>query len=291
MDQVAKMGWNSVFGKVYDLNDFVDLHPGGSATIERYFGLDASRLFARLPPAELPSYCLSDRLNASVFNESNSLGLQDIVCSSTDEELFQYGDASCHVSFAGIDEMDERLGEYQKGILVMPGWDIGTNGIRDGTQVIVIDNAVYNVTRYIDGLRYVIHRVGVFSCSPWHSLLTLFSLLFPRTRTFAIDPNHETNDNAYLSEPLHNLIVNKVNEDATELFHTVFRNPDDKEAIRKYVSLLSDWPWNSFFDVSPYLVSMAPDVSTNSSFMHRLINGSVRHAPESQLPSMPLLGS
>jgi hypothetical protein len=169
MDQVAKMGFNSVFGKVYDLKDFVDLHPGGSTTLERYFGLDASRLFARLPPAELPSYCLSDRLNASVFNESNSLGLQDIECSSTEEELFQYGDASCHLSFAGIDEMDERLGEYQKGILVMPGWDIGTNGIRDGTQVIVIDNAVYNVTRYIDGLRYVIHRVGIFSCSPWHS--------------------------------------------------------------------------------------------------------------------------
>ena len=166
--QVAKKGWNSIFGKVYDLERFVDLHPGGAATLEKYFGLDTSRLFARLPPTELPSFCLSDLLNETVFNATNSLGLQDLHCSSTEEEMFQYGDAACHVSFAGIDEIKEKLGDYEEGVLVMPGWDIGPNGLPDGTQVIIIDKTVYNVTQYMDGLRYVPHLVGMFSFFPWY---------------------------------------------------------------------------------------------------------------------------
>ena len=166
--QVAKKGWNSIFGKVYDLERFVDLHPGGAATLEKYFGLDTSRLFARLPPTELPSFCLSDLLNETVFNATNSLGLQDLHCSSTEEEMFQYGDAACHVSFAGIDEIKEKLGDYEEGVLVMPGWDIGPNGLPDGTQVIIIDRTVYNVTQYMDGLRYVPHLVGMFSFFPWY---------------------------------------------------------------------------------------------------------------------------
>lgn len=153
MDQVAKKGWNSVFGKVYDLEDFVDLHPGGRTSLERYFGLDASGLFARLPPTELPSYCLSDRLNETVFNETNSLGLQDIQCAPTEQEIFQYGDASCHSSFYGIEAINEKLGEYEEGKLVIPGWDIGPTGLKDGTQVVIIESTVYNVTQYIDGLR------------------------------------------------------------------------------------------------------------------------------------------
>jgi hypothetical protein len=164
--QVAKKGWNSIFGKVYDLEHFVDLHPGGAATLEKYFGLDTSRLFARLPPTELPSFCLSDLLNETVFNATNSLGLQDLHCSSTEEEMFQYGDAACHVSFAGIDEIRQKLGKYEEGVLVIPVWDIGPNGLPDGTQVITIDRTVYNVTQYMDGLRYVFHLVGLIaSCS------------------------------------------------------------------------------------------------------------------------------
>jgi hypothetical protein len=164
--QVAKKGWINIFGKVYDPEHFVDHHPGGVATLEKYFGLDTSRLFARLPPTELPSFCLSDLLNETVFNATNSLGLQDLHCSSTEEELFQYGDAACHMSFAGIDEIHQKLGDYEKGVFVIPGWDIGPKGLPDGTQVIIIDMTVYNVTQYMDGLRYVFHLGGLISsCS------------------------------------------------------------------------------------------------------------------------------
>ena len=161
--QIAQNGWNSIFGKVYDLQHFVDVHPG-AARLEKYFGLDTSRLFARLPATKLPSFCLSELLNETVFNAKNSLGLQDLHCSAPKEELFQFGDGACHSSFAGADEFNSRLGEYKKGILVIPEWDIGPRGLPDGSQVIIIDKAVYNVTRYLDGLRYELCLVCVLAC-------------------------------------------------------------------------------------------------------------------------------
>jgi len=170
--QIAQKGWNSIFGKVYHLQHFVDRHPGGATTLEKYFGIDTSRLFARLPPSKLPSFCLSERLNETVFNATNSLGLQDLNCSATEEELLRYGDSACHSSFSGTDEFNERLGRYKKGIFVIPGWDIGPRGLPDGSQVIIIDKAVYNVARYLDGLRYVLRRVGFFRCCSHYPLLT-----------------------------------------------------------------------------------------------------------------------
>ena len=56
-----------------------------------------------------------------------------------------------------------------------------------------------------------------------------------RKNTLTIDANHATNENAYLSEPLHNLILNKLNEDATELFRAVFLIKGDQEAVKGYV--------------------------------------------------------
>jgi hypothetical protein len=155
MDQVEKNGWTTVFGKVYNLEEFIDVHPGGSAVLREFRGVDASRLFARLPPTELPSFCLSDHLSASVFNETNSLGLQNITCQlpSADEILLYGEEGNCHKTLAGTESMDERLGQYQEGELVIAGRDRGLNGLPDGTQVILIDNIFYNVTKYLDQLR------------------------------------------------------------------------------------------------------------------------------------------
>ena len=58
---------------------------------------------------------------------------------------------------------------------------------------------------------------------------------YSRNSNLTIDANHATNENAYLSEPLHNLILNKLNQDATELFRAVFLLKGDQEAIRGYV--------------------------------------------------------
>lgn len=155
MDQVAENQWTTVFGKVYDLEDFIDVHPGGSAVIRNYRGYDASRLFARLPPTELPSHCLSNHLNASVFNETNSLELQNITCKPPSaEEKLRYGDdGACHTTVVGRERMDELLGQYHTGDLVIPEWLLGPSGLPDGTQYIMIDQSIYNVTKYLDQLK------------------------------------------------------------------------------------------------------------------------------------------
>lgn len=51
--------WVTIFGKVYDMNKFIDSHVGGRDGIRRFLGDDASTLFPRLPAVQLPSYCLN----------------------------------------------------------------------------------------------------------------------------------------------------------------------------------------------------------------------------------------
>ena len=93
--------------------------------------------------------------------------------------------------------------------------------------------------------------------------MSLVSIAYPvRPRfsknTLALDVHHATNENAYLSEPLHDLIVNKLNEDATELFHTVFRNKEDKESIRGYVLHGMSSPVATSFRVSLHSLFLFP---------------------------------
>lgn len=45
MDQVKSKRWTVVDGKVYDLTSFARIHPGGSGSVTRYFGKDATRKF------------------------------------------------------------------------------------------------------------------------------------------------------------------------------------------------------------------------------------------------------
>jgi hypothetical protein len=58
-EQVATNDWIIVLGTVYNLQAFSNFHPGGLKPRETYFGVDASPLFPRLPPTELPSICLN----------------------------------------------------------------------------------------------------------------------------------------------------------------------------------------------------------------------------------------
>jgi len=155
IDQLGEKGLTTVFGNVYDLEAYMDLHPGGIYTLEKFIGADASRIFPRLPPTELPAFCLSDRLksNETIFNETNILGLQNLTCLITEAEIDKIGEPdACHTSFAGIEAMDEKLGEYKQGKLVVNAWDIGMNGLPDGTQAIRIGLDVYNVTNYLNSL-------------------------------------------------------------------------------------------------------------------------------------------
>ena len=153
--QVGAKGWTSVHGRIYDLEEFQNLHPGGFQPLQNYYGEDASDVFPRLPPTELPEICLSKKLNETVFNATNILGLQNITCRAAPpvDLEFQYGDL-CHYGVVGIEEMEEKMGEFEQGWLVIPGFDLGPGGFADdGSPYIILDNYVYNVSSYIQGLR------------------------------------------------------------------------------------------------------------------------------------------
>ena len=55
-------------------------------------------------------------------------------------------------------------------------------------------------------------------------------LYFSSADNFKADTDHD-NEMAYLNEPLHNLLVNKLNEDASDLFRVVFPNEKHQEAM------------------------------------------------------------
>ena len=204
-EQVGKKGWTSIHGKVYSMKDYVLLHPGGRSHIEKHFGADASKIFPRLPPVELPSYCLSPFLNETVYNETNSLGLQNVTCGyQTEEDILQYGseDGACHKTVVGSEGLDSYFEDYYKGELVMPGWDLNKMEM----DWLLIDDAVYNVTSYIDRLKV--------------------------EGTFKVNTDHATNENAYLTRELHVLIVNQRNQDATLVFKNLFPDVEDQESVK-----------------------------------------------------------
>jgi hypothetical protein len=157
--EVLEGGYVSLFGVVYDLRPFSQSHFQSSKTLDRYFGQDASHLFPRLPPARLPPICLNTMLGEEAFNETNAYGLQNITCLglSIEEEL-RYGNP-CHTSIVGKEQINASLWDYEIGYMVVSKLDLHPTGLPDGTQFILIDNTVYNVTQYVAQSRYV-HEPG-----------------------------------------------------------------------------------------------------------------------------------
>jgi hypothetical protein len=195
-------GWTIIHGKVFDLNEFANEHTGGRSAIKDYIGADASQYFPRTPPADLPSYCLSHLLEEAVFDETNSLGLQDVTCGPiSDNDQLLYGPTgACHMNVIGNEGLNEYLEDYYKGELALSEWDLPG---ADSWQWIVIEDVVYNVTSYIDNL-----RLGGFSL------------------------DHASNERAYLNEALHELVVNLRGQDASQRFRKVFTTKEDRKAVK-----------------------------------------------------------
>ena len=188
------------------MKDYADLHPGGRISLEKYYGDDASKLFPRLPPAELPDYCLSDLLNETVFNEQNVLGIQNVTCgyqSAEDQLRFSSPEGACHLSVIGGEGITQSFEEYYEGEWVIPAWDLGE---KIKMEYVIIDDLVYNVTGYIENLM--------------------------QDGELTLNINHRTNEFAYLTEALHVLVVNQRDGDATDIFYDMFRDPEDQEAVK-----------------------------------------------------------
>jgi chitin synthase len=181
--------WIVVHGTVYDVTDLFNRHPTGPQGIEAFLHDEASRMFPRMPPATLPPICL----NQAKFEDNEELMRTDPICEDFTEEDKKNG-LPCHTFVTGMNATAKYIGEYEKGVLAH---DASILMASPYTYWVSIHDRVYNVTRYINNIR--------------------------NEQTKQIEKDHPM---AYLEPTLNNLIVNKLNEDATELFLSVY--PDDR---------------------------------------------------------------
>lgn len=181
--------WIVLNGYVYDVGGLFNKHPGGPAGIEAFLNDDASRMFPRLPPALLPPMCL----NKAKIEESEELQSTDKVCAQMTDEDKKNG-VPCHTFVTGINETAKYMGEFEKGVLAHDGGVLLESPF---TFWVSIHDRVYNVTDYVNNIR--------------------------NDQTKQIEKDHPM---AYLEPTLNNLVINKLNEDATELFLSVY--PDDR---------------------------------------------------------------
>jgi len=181
--------WITIKGTVYDVTGLFERHPTGAAGIEAFLHDDASRMFPRIPPVALPDMCK----NLAKFEASEELRSADPVCKDMTAEDKKNG-IPCHTFVTGMNATDKYMGEFEQGVQAHAGPSLTDSPF---TFWVSIHNRVYNVTDYVNSIR--------------------------NEQTKQIEKDHPM---AYLEPTLNNLVVNKLNEDATELFLSVY--PDDR---------------------------------------------------------------
>ena len=180
--------WVVVKGTVYDVTGLFERHPTGPAGIEAFLHDDASRMFPRIPPVALPDMCK----NMAKFEESEELQSTDPVCKDMTAEDKKNG-IPCHTFVTGMNATAKYMGEFEQGVQAHAGPSLSESPF---TFWVSIHDRVYNVTDYVNNIR--------------------------NEQTKQIEKDHPM---AYLEPTLNNLVINKLNEDATELFLSVY--PDD----------------------------------------------------------------
>jgi len=181
--------WMVLHGYVYDVGGLFERHPTGPAGIEAFLHDDASRMFPRMPATMLPDMCL----NRAKFEDNEKLQSTIPTCDAMTDEDKKYG-LPCHDFVTGINATSKYMGEFEKGVLAHDGAVLLDSPF---TFWVSINERVYNVTEYVNDIR--------------------------NEQTKQIEKDHP---NAYLEPTLNNLVINKLNEDATELFLSVY--PDDR---------------------------------------------------------------
>ena len=182
--------WTVIHGTIYDMKDYMNIHPGGSDSIVDWLGKDISKLFPRMPAASLPDKCINTDKDLENFSQYQCVDMTDL------DKLLGL---PCHkdVSKARLG-VDKWFGDYNVGQLAFSGSTLQNDS--NDWDWIVIQDQVYNVTNYVDGLRD------------------------ENSGKVVKDPSES--DNAYLSPSLHSLIVNKLNQDASEIYEKLYENDD-----------------------------------------------------------------
>lgn len=129
--------WTVIFGSIYDLRDYANVHPGGDQ-IRDLIAKDASKVFPRRPAGLLPSVCL---------NREKELSTEP-VCDKFDE-VDQLVKLHCHSS-VGFSGLDKAMGQYERGLFAHRPQNLKND---KHTEWLIIHNRVYNVTKYIDSIK------------------------------------------------------------------------------------------------------------------------------------------
>jgi chitin synthase len=180
--------WIAVKGTVYDVTGLFERHPTGPSGVEAFLHDDASRMFPRIPPVALPDMCK----NMAKFEASEELRSPDPVCKDMTAEDKKNG-IPCHTFVTGMNATAKYMGEFEQGVQAHAGPTLSESPF---TFWVSIHDRVYNVSEYVNSIR--------------------------NEQTKQIEKDHPM---AYLEPTLNNLVINKLNEDATELFLSVY--PDD----------------------------------------------------------------
>jgi len=129
--------WTVIFGIIFDMKDYIDVHPGGDQ-IQNVIGTDASKYFPRRPVGRLPSVCTNSAIELSTTPECDEFNDLDNLLKS-----------HCHTSAVGFSGINKSFGNYEKGTLAHRQANLNN---RADTEWIMVYNRIYNVTRYIDGI-------------------------------------------------------------------------------------------------------------------------------------------
>eukprot|EP00986_Skeletonema_menzelii_P010559 scaffold5178_cov141-Skeletonema_menzelii.AAC.6 len=172
--------WTVIFGIIFDMKDYMDVHPGGDQ-IQQVIGADASKYFPRRPVGRLPSVCTNSAIELSTTPECDEF-----------DDLDKLVKSHCHTSSVGFSGINKSFGNFEKGTLAHRLTNL-KNSV--DTDWIMVYNRIYNVTRYIDGIKDEV--------------------------TGEIDAKSE---NAYLSKDLTSLLINKRGQDATKVYEALFSN-------------------------------------------------------------------
>ncbi|EJK59932.1 hypothetical protein THAOC_19792 [Thalassiosira oceanica] len=142
--------WVVVHGIIYDVKDLIYRHPGGVDGIVDFLGKDASKVFPRAPPVQLPQKCLD-----MVKVEAYSLNVEGPMNNFTNPTCAEFTELdmllgiTCHTFAAGSQGVNKFLGDFNRGELSHT-----TPGLNElGIHWVAIYDRVYDVTTYVDAIR------------------------------------------------------------------------------------------------------------------------------------------
>jgi len=208
--------WVVVHGIIYDVKDLIYRHPGGIDGIVDFLGKDASKVFPRAPPVQLPQKCLDMQKveDYSLNVEGPENNFTNPTCASFSDLDVLLG-ITCHTFAAGSKGVNKFLGDFERGELSHT--TVGLNA--DGIHWFAIYDRVYDVTTYVNAIRQ-------------NQEPTLDGQ----------EPSLDTNPAAYLTPTLNKVIMNSLGADATDLYEALFGSSEYIACLEEmfYTGLLDD---------------------------------------------------